>query len=269
MKPKEFFYLLGLRPKPKVFGTRIQRIELPEGTVEYARWLAPEAKDLRLAAEELAQLRRFIGEGDFAIDVGAQVGDSTLPIALACGVTGLVLALEPNPYTFKILAANSKLNPARTHIVPMNVASTDHDGTFTFEYGTSSFSNGGYHAQVSKWRHGSAFKIQVEGRRLDRILQDQYADWLPRLRYLKTDCEGHDLAVLRSIEKIIAAHRPHIKAEVGKYAPEADRREMHRMLTALGYAVHRFDGAEHPSGELLTESDIVEWKRHLDVFAVP
>ena len=34
--------------------------------------------------------------------IGAHIGDTTLPIALAAGKKGFVLALEPNPYVFHV-----------------------------------------------------------------------------------------------------------------------------------------------------------------------
>src|SRR5437016_2439138 len=99
MRLKEFFYLLGLRPSVKVYGHRVQAIHLPQdGHVEYACWLAPGIRDLALQQTDLDDLRKFLSEGDLAVDVGAATGDTTVPIALACGRSGAVLAFEPNPF---------------------------------------------------------------------------------------------------------------------------------------------------------------------------
>ena len=50
------------------------------------------------------------GPGDAAIDIGAHTGDTALPVALAVGPQGAVFALEPNPFTYKVLIANAGLN---------------------------------------------------------------------------------------------------------------------------------------------------------------
>ena len=54
-------------------------------------------------------IRQFVSPGDFVIDIGAHSGDTTVPMALAAGQGGCTLALEPNRYVFKVLAANVTL----------------------------------------------------------------------------------------------------------------------------------------------------------------
>lgn len=268
MRLKEFFYLLGLRPGLKVYGHRIQHIDLPtDGPIEYARWLSPAAVDLRLEQDEVDELRTFLREGDLAIDVGAQVGDSTLPIAVACGATGTVLAFEPNPLTFAVLAANATLNPGRTHIVPIPYAAAGKDGPLVFDYGNPFLDNGGDHTGISRWRHGSAFRIPVQGRRLEAFIRSRYAHLLPRLRYLKTDVEGHDLAVLQSVEALIDEFRPFIKAEVNGMLSTDDRCALHRFLTERGYAVRRVE-EQRLFGPQIMEEEMEDTKT-FDVFATP
>jgi FkbM family methyltransferase len=268
MRLKEFFYLIGLRPGARIFGHAIQTISLPkDGIVEFARWRNPRARDLDLRQDELDELRTFLKEGDLAIDVGAQVGDSTLPIALACGQAGLVIAFEPNPLTFIILGANAALNPGRTNILPVPYAAALDDGPLQFEYGNPEYDNGGDHAGMSRWRHGSAFVLPVEGRRIERIIRARAGDRLPRLRYLKTDVEGHDFMVLRSLETLIDECRPHIKSEVNKYTSLQDRAGLHEFLTSKGYTIRKVDNGKL-FGRLMTR-DEMESLRSYDLFAVP
>jgi hypothetical protein len=163
MRLKEFFYLIGFKPGAKVYGHRIQVIDLPrDGRVEFARWLAPKARDLSLQQSELDELRTFLCDGDLAVDFGAQVGDSTLPIALACGKNGAVIAFEPNPFTFAILGANSALNSDRTNIVPVPYAATESDGSFVFDYGDPWCANGGDHGEVSAWHMAAPSVFQFK-----------------------------------------------------------------------------------------------------------
>ncbi|HET7848348.1 MAG TPA: FkbM family methyltransferase [Pseudolabrys sp.] len=269
MKLKEFIYTLGLRPKPRTFGYRRQLIELPaDGATAYARWLHPKAQDLRIAPEEMLELRRFLKPGDFAIDIGAHSGDSTLPIALACGAEGSVLALEPNSYAFDILKINAKLNPHKTNIIPLCCAVTEQEGTFEFRYGDPGFINGGDFSGRSVWEHGSAFTLEVRGRPLQNILNEMPADRLARLRYIKTDTEGHDARILHSIRDILERYRPYIKAEVYGRLSSEERTGLHGLLSGLGYSVFKVEDGMLFTERRLGASDMMRWT-HFDIFAIP
>ena len=267
MKFKEFFYILGLRPRAKTHGYRIAQIKLPDyGTVDYAHWLYHTEDQTAVSAAELADLQSFLHEGDMAIDIGAHIGDTALPMALACGATGLVLAFEPNPHVFEVLVATSKLNKAKTHIVPLPYAVTEKAGRFVFQYSDASYANGGQFSGVSIWRHGHSFPLEVEGRPLQWFLSD-YAKWLPRLRYIKIDVEGNELSLLRTIEDVIVARRPYLRLEVYKHSPAKKRVELFRFISGHGYSIHRIED-QMLFGERLDERDATRF-RHFDILAVP
>jgi FkbM family methyltransferase len=120
-------------------------------------------------------------------------------MALAVGPSGAVLALEPNPYVFPVLEENSRLNSSKTHIVPLMFAATPEDAELDFEYSDSGFCNGGLHEGISRWKHGHAFTLRVRGRNLAAVLAREYADLLPRIRYIKVDAEGYDATVLSTL----------------------------------------------------------------------
>lgn len=268
MRLREFFYLIGFKPNYKFYRYKIQKIELPkEGLVEFACWLAPKYRDLVLTQSELDELRTFINEGDFAIDVGAHIGDSTLPIALACGASGAVIAFEPNPVTFAILGANSALNPKRTNIIPMPFAVTQEDTSLTFDYGDPWLSNGGDHFGISKFTHGSAFSIPVEGRWVEPIIREKYPERLARLRYIKTDVEGSDLISLKSLGGLIKQFRPYVKTEVGWTTTLIDREEIYNFFTELNYEL-RLVKQDTLFGPKITKEDMFS-KNNIDIFAIP
>jgi FkbM family methyltransferase len=105
-----------------------------EGHVEFAQWRHPYDRPTILTQAAVDALRQFISPGDFVIDVGAHTGDTTVPMALAAGAAGCALAVEPNPYVFKVLGKNAALNRKKTHIVPRCCAATERDGKFVFHY---------------------------------------------------------------------------------------------------------------------------------------
>ncbi len=138
MKLKELPYFLGLQPGPKSYGYKLKSFDLPsDGTVEYAQWLHPSETEKEITQSSVDELRKFLKPGDVAIDIGAHSGDSTIPIALAVGKTGCVLALEPNRYVYPVLQKNAELNPEKTQIIPLMFAATPEDAEMEFQYSDS------------------------------------------------------------------------------------------------------------------------------------
>lgn len=269
VKFKELVYLLGLRPRPRRYGFELRQFELPAlGPVQFAHWRHPKALAKPVTPAMLDALRRYLGPGDVAVDIGAHTGDTSLPLALVVGPTGCVVAVEPNPYVFPVLAATAKLNPHLTRILPLPFAAAPRDEVLEFEYSDAGFCNGGRHEGISRWRHGHAFRLQVQGRNLVTYLEREYPDLPPHLRWIKTDTEGFDQAVLESLLPWLRRYRPYLRAEVYEHLPEARRRVFYRFLTALGYRVHRYSGDTDICGEALSEADMLRF-RHFDVFCLP
>jgi len=273
LKAKEFIYLLGLKPKPKTFGFVIEAHDLPrEGRIEVARWLHPGAYPIAPLQVQAAvdQLRRFLRPGDVAIDIGAHTGDTTLPIALAVGATGRVLGLEPNPYVFPVLERNASLNPAKTSILPLNFAAMRTDGFYEFQYGEEGYCNGGFHEGMSKWLHGSAFKVRVEGRNVQAFLTGQHPDLIPRLRFIKVDAEGFDLPILETLEDLVRSQRPFLQVEMFslRKSSTAYRLGLYDFLVRHGYAVHRVEGNADYLGDRITSDNLMRWNVY-DVFCIP
>ena len=271
MKLKELFYGLGLRPAPREYGHDVRTFHLAaDGDVQMAVWRHPSVvrRPPQLTQRMVDALRAFLAPGDAAVDVGAQYGDSTVPIALAVGAAGTVFALEPNRYAYPVLEANARLNPERTRIVPLAVAATPDDGDFEFRYQDAGFANGGLISGISPWRHGSFYKQRVRGVNLLTYLRAHHAAELGRLRFIKIDTEGDDHAVARSMDDLLAANRPYIKTEFYTHRTEAERVDYFRWLRDRGYRLYKTRGEEEYAAEPLTDRDLMRWK-HLDVFAVP
>jgi FkbM family methyltransferase len=269
MKGREIFYLLGFRPAPRTYGSEVIVFDLPrDGRIEYARWLHPRETAKTFSQESVGQLRRFLSPGDVAIDIGAHTGDSAIPMALAVGKSGAVLALEPNPYVFPVLKKNSELNRNAMTIIPLPFAATAEDGEYEFEYGDAGFCNGGLHENVSRWKHGLAFKLKVTGKNLAKYLAAEHPDLLPRIRYIKVDAEGYDLAVLMSLSGILEGYHPFLRAEVFKWTKRPQRERLLRFLLAAGYQAWRVESEANYRGEALTPERLMDWA-HYDLFAAP
>lgn len=212
--------------------------------------------------------REIVKEGDFCLDIGAHAGDSTIPLALAVGKTGCVLALEPNPYVYHVLEKNARVNRSLLNIKTMMAAASDHDGFLECEYSDAGFCNGGRHENISLWRHGNAYKLTVFCVNLERELLDNFHDLLPHLTFIKVDTEGYDLYVLRTMTYILRSYRPIVKAEVYKQTDRTYRLEMLDFFVERDYSVFRLEEEPVKCGVPLTKENLEE-RRHYDILCIP
>ena len=251
------------------FGYQIKSFDLPQdGTIKYAQWQHPKETSKSITQPMVDAVRQFVSEGDMVIDIGGHTGDTTVPMALAAGPTGMTLALEPNRYVFKILSKNASLNSEKTHIEAKNFAATAEDGHFTFHYTDGMYCNGGFKTE-QKWplfrrRH----PLKVEGRNLDYILRTEYASWLSKFTYLKVDAEGYDLKILTTLRPVLEECRPVIRCEVFRKLVGSERFALHDFFTGLGYDVVRYMGIEEAPGAPVSRNDMTETK-HFDILALP
>jgi FkbM family methyltransferase len=262
--------LLRRKARPSgEYGCEVRQFLLPrDGLIQYAQWLHPFESPKPVTQDALDGVRRFVSTGDFVIDIGAHTGDTTLPLAMAAGANGCALALEPNPYVFKVLAKNASLNRDRTKIVARCFAATEQDGQFVFHYSDAGFCNGGL-TTGRRWPfHRRLHPLTVQGRNLLTVLRSEFANWLPKLSYVKVDAEGHDRAILASILPVLRESRPVIRAEVFRGLSAVERFALHQFFTDLGYRVHRYAEGAGPPGPRLEHGDMTRAK-HFDILAMP
>ena len=253
------------------YGFQIRTFHLSkDGTIEYAQWLHPSERPVVIHQDTIDSIRNFVNEGDTVIDIGAHSGDTTIPMAIAAGASGCTLALEPNPYVYKILEKNAELNTDKTNIIPLNFAATETDGTFTFHYSDSCYCNGGYLSQIKNQRHGHNWPLEVQGRNLEKFLRNNYAERLQKLTYIKIDTEGYDKNVILSIISIIQEYKPIILTEVLKKLVKSERQDLYDVLDKAGYDCFQCIGGPNCQGPRVLRKDLMKWKRkHLDILAVP
>jgi len=164
---------------------------------------------------ELMMMRAFLRPGDTVIDVGANIGDLTLPIAQFVGDAGKVYAIESNPDTFNVLCANFALNQVRNTRAINAFVATDTDRE-------TASSTWGKHAYV-----GDRWKPEF------MTLDDMELD---ALALLKIDVDGKELTVLQSGAMQIERFRPTLYFE--NDTRPASRPLLEYLLYDLGYELH-------------------------------
>lgn len=164
--------------------------------LHYRRQITQDA--FRTEEPEFGMLEQLISAGDWVIDIGANVGHYSKKFSDLVGPRGRVIAVEPVPDTFGLLAANvslfkwsnvTLLNMAasnRTTIVGMEIP--HHDG------GAINY----YQANVVCGESS----LQVMTVALDSLEIEH------RISLIKIDAEGHDPVVVEGGLRLLARDHP-------------------------------------------------------------
>lgn len=260
------------RRATKEYPHSIIRFDLEgDGLIEFAKWENPLAIAINISQSDVDFFRRFIKAGDFVIDIGANIGDTTVPMAIAAGKEGTTLGFDPNPYVYKILEANAALNPDKTNIIPVCRAISTEEEEFYFISSEASFANGGI-SPTQESNHGKfVYPHKVKGVNLLDFLKTNYKNLLDKLSFIKIDTEGYDKEILKSISDLIAELKPVIVAEsFGKSSDEA-KMELFEQISIHGYNLFYFEDFKHntKTQEIKTSEEMCKWQNTINIFAIP
>ena len=239
------------------------------GSFQYARWNNPLSSGNQIKEDKLNYYRNFIKEGDLVVDIGANIGDTTVPMALMAGKKGLVLGFECNPVIFEIVKVNERLNPDKTNIRALPHAISKDESEFYYHSSEASLSNGGI-SKVAKSLHGKfGLQQKIKSVNLEKYLNDHYPDSLDKLTFIKTDTEGHDLIILKSIRNLLEKTRPVVDAECFKRATKDERKELYEMFTEMDYNIYHVDTFVETGKLVPLELDDFYSMTHFDFLAIP
>lgn len=140
---------------------------------------------------EVRIIRSFVGPGATALDVGANIGDLTVPMARFAGDSGRVYAAESQIDNYYVLCANLALNGIR-NVKALNcfIAASENVDT------AGQWGKFGYVSEV--W--GPPI-VAIDSLGLEACA------------FIKVDVDGKELEVLQSAEHCIEAYRPVIYFE--------------------------------------------------------
>ncbi len=254
-----------------VFGFEYRMFNLQDyGEIKFAQWKNPFDYVVPFTNELMQFYHTFIKKGDLVIDIGANTGDTTVPLALAAGKEGMVLGFDPNPLVFNILQENSKLNTDKCRIVPVQAAITEEEGEFFYNSSEATFSNGGI-SSTQKSKHGKyALENKIKGIKLIKYLEENHKEMMPKLSFIKIDTEGYDKDIIRSISDLIEKYKPCIITECFKQLTKAERSEFFDLIALKGYNLYHLEGFYQKPliGQQIQKADMTKWK-HFDILAVP
>lgn len=181
----------------------------------------------RTTEPEWERLGEWVKEGDWALDIGANIGHYTKRLSELAGATGRVVAFEPVATTFHLLSGNAR-HFAHANVTLVQAAVSD--GTEVRGMKIPSFGTGlknYYEAELTPPGEGDVAVMTVS---IDRL-------GLPgRVALAKIDAEGHERAVLEGMKELIAARHPVLIVETGD-------REVVDWLKGFGYSATHLEGS--------------------------
>ena len=160
--------------------------------------------------DTLAFLRCELGPGDVFVDVGANIGVFSIPLARHVGQTGKVVAIEASPSVSRILKANIEANRLDNVLMVDCAASLDgQDCVDFYEAPPDHFGMGSSGLQFD------AKPLTVAAKSLDGILAGQ------SVKVMKVDVEGYEAHVFMGGSGLLSRKpRPSIVFEFCDWAEE-------------------------------------------------
>jgi FkbM family methyltransferase len=177
-------------------------------------------------AAEIEAARARVRPGTTAIDVGANVGIFTVPLALAVGAAGRVIAVEPAPDNVAALRRNIALNNlGNVDVHPIALAAEP--GEVLLRLGADP----AFHSTATVVRsRDAADATLVRAQTLDTLWREAGS---PEVSFLKIDTEGAEHAVLTGAPELLGTCRMPILLEA---KDEQRRAELDRLLEQYGYS---------------------------------
>lgn len=196
------------------------------------------------ALEYNYHLPQLLRRGDIAIDIGANLGYYTRPMADIVGAEGQVYAVEPVPVIFSVLERNVR---GRGNVSLMNYALGEEDTTI--EMANDSVAEAGYFGTGRNFV--SEGKLSMQAIRFSAQMRrgSELFGALERVDFIKCDIEGYERVVIPQLRPIIERHHPTVLIETDGQT----REQIIEIFSAMGYKAYMLmDGREV---ELDTNSD--------------
>ena len=200
------------------------------------------------ALEYNYHLPHLVKRGDTVIDIGANLGYYTRPIADIVGVEGRVYAVEPVPVIFDVLKRNTA---GRRNVTLLNCALGSEDRTI--EMANDSVAAAGYFGTGRNFvsdgeLSGEAIRFtaqMVQGSKL-------FAE-IGKIDFIKCDIEGYERVVIPEMRAIIEQHHPTVLIET-----DGDTRvEIIEMFTEMGYRAYMLEAGREVALDKESDKDII------------
>ena len=173
-------------------------------------------------------LDSFIRPGNWVIDIGANVGHYTKRFSELTGPSGRVVAFEPVPETFTLLAANLKQAKC-SNVTLINAAASDKSESVgmdipSFKSGLKNF----YEAHIIANQDARGLNVLALG--IDSLAIPH------KISLVKIDAEGYELPVLAGMAGLLVRDHPLLIVETAN-------EETVGFIGTFGYQGERLQGS--------------------------
>lgn len=189
---------------------------------------------------ELVMLLQYVEKGDVVIDVGANIGTFSIPLAKKVGRYGKVYAFEGNDDAYKILIKNIELNKCSDNIEAICAVVSRRRGNFK---------------KITRQGNLGATKFRLDSSGVGENIKTVALDsWFQNeginnhINLIKIDAEGMDGDVLLSGNILIREHKPIVYMEICNKDIKkcgGSRQEIQNLLNLYGYHFFRNIGKRH------------------------
>ena len=200
------------------------------------------------ALEYVYHLPQLVKKGDTVIDIGANLGYYTCPLADLVGEGGKVYAVEPVPVIFSVLKRNVG---KRKNVELLNYALGEEERAI--EMANDSVAAVGYfgtgrnfvsEGELSK----DAVRFTAQMRRGSELFKD-----VEKIDFIKCDIEGYERVVIPELRPLIERHHPTVLIET-----DGDtRRDIIEMFTKMGYRAYMLEAGREVALDTKSDKDII------------
>lgn len=200
------------------------------------------------ALEYVYHLPQLVKQGDKVIDIGANLGYYTCPLADLVGEGGRVYAVEPVPVIFSVLKRNVG---KRRNVELLNYALGEEERTI--EMANDSVASAGYfgtgrnfvsEGELSK----DAVRFTAQMKRGSELFGA-----MEKIDFIKCDIEGYERVVLPELRPLIEKFHPTVLVETDGES----RQQMIKMFTELGYSAYMLVGGKEVTLDPESDKDII------------
>ena len=200
------------------------------------------------ALEYVYHLPQLVKQGDKVIDIGANLGYYTCPLADLVGEEGRVYAVEPVPVIFSVLKRNVG---KRRNVELLNYALGEEERTI--EMANDSVASAGY--------FGTGRNFVSEGELLKDAVRftaqmkrgSELFGGMEKIDFIKCDIEGYERVVLPELRPLIEKFHPTVLVETDGES----RQQMIEMFTELGYRAYMLVGGKEVALDPESDKDII------------
>ncbi len=177
-------------------------------------------------------LLSFFPKDGVFIDIGANIGFFSIPVAHRRRTACRVYAFEPIAANYEALIKNIELNGLEEEIFPINLAASNLNGRVSMQITTGNRRRTSNAIVLTSWKgfFNHYLYCEVEAVRFDDWMKSRN---ISRIDVVKIDVEGHEYHTLEGMLDTLQKYRPVIYAECNSFFLKKQNLTIHQILGLL------------------------------------